>query len=298
MYRFFAATARFKVLRRLLAAAALLLLIGVAVWLALGPASTGSIAAQWVLLALASTALALWLWIELKPKDSDLGSHVQTFSAVFTIIAVFIAAGIYFLEGRDKVRIAFSLETSVVRLPGSGEQKQVLLAIRVPIENKGQRPVSIQCIGIDVQRPATEEGDLQRSRTDREEMQLQRIAIEPIAYETPRSTDCINRMVRRHHRSREIVRPLFMWPMLTLSPAEVDDVHFEVPVSCTLPFVRVLLKIRVNPDDAKGYETKTIVPLHDICQGTTDTGEGVSTPSLGTGTENPSPSAPSPQPAH
>ncbi len=282
-------------MRRIFAALTLLALIALIAWFARGPASTSSIAAQWLLLALASIAVALWLWVELKPAGTDLGDHVQAFSAMFTIVAVFIAAGLYFLEGRDKVRLSFALETSVIRPTLAATTDQVLLTVRVPVENQGERRVSIRCIAIDIQNPDPERPGLRRSENlyALEEMQLVRNEATPIPYDNPISEACIrasmNRLQRRRQPAdRATIRPVFMWRTLSLKPGESDDLHFEIPISCAHPFVRILVKLRINEDDRDGYETKTIVPLSDTCAGTAVTRAGVSTPTVGTGAEQPS----------
>jgi hypothetical protein len=287
--------------RKILAILALLCFVGLAAWFAVGPTSTSTIAAQWLLLALASIAVALWLWIELKPPASNLGDHVQAFSAIFTIVAIFIAAGIYLLEGRDKVRLSFSLETSVIRVTGAGRQNEVLLMIRVPVENHGERSVVIQCLGVDVQRPDPEHPGMRRSRDSPEEMFLIRNDSPPIDFDSRITDACIGGTVNRLRRrgriaDRASVRPIYMWQPMTLKPGETDDVHFEIPIRCENPFVRILVKMRVNPDDIEGYETKTIVPLTDTCSGAAVTRGGVSTPTVGTGDEPASASAPAPAP--
>ena len=288
-------------MRRILAFLALLCLVGLTTWFATGPTSTSSIAAQWLLLALTSIAVALWLWIELKPAESDLGGHIQAFSAIFTIVAIFIAAGICSLEGRDKVRLSFSLETSVIRATKAVPPDEVLLMIRVPVQNQGERNVVIQCLGIDVLRPDPANPGLQRSSDWLEEMQLVRTNSRRIAYDSRITNTCVSEAMGRVHGQGKApdpasIRPLFMWRPMILRPGETDDVHFEIPISCVNPFVRVLVKMRVNPNDLKGYETKTIVPLTDICSGTAVTQGGVSTPTVGTGDEPVSASTPEPTP--
>jgi len=268
---------------------------------ATGPTSTSSIAAQWLLLALASIAVALWLWVELKPAASDLGDHIQAFSAMFTVVAIFIAAGLYFLEGRDKVRLSFALQTSVIQPTLADRTDQVLLTVRVPVENQGERPVAIRCIAIDIQNPDPENPGLRRSTMSYalEEMQLVRNEAPPIAYDNAISEACIRESLDRLRRrglpaDRTTIRPVFMWRTLRLKPGESDDLHFEIPISCAHPFVRILVKLRINPADDDGYETKTIVPLSDTCAGTAVMRAGVSTPTVGTGAERISDAAPPP----
>lgn len=288
-------------MRRIVAGLAFLVLLALATWFAVGPASTSSIVAQWFLLALLSIAVALWLWVELKPAGLDLGDHLQAFSAIFTVVAIFIAAGLYILEGRDKVRLSFALETSVVRPTMADTTDQVLLAVRLPVQNQGERRVLIQCIAIDVQNPNPADPELRRSthRFALEEMELVRNEAERIAYDTPITDACIRAGMTRLQRrglpaDPATLRPVFMWRPMTLKPGESDDLHFEIPIRCTHPFVRILVKLRINADDAEGYETKTIVPLGDTCAGTAVTRAGVSTPTVGTGADDAGDSSPRP----
>ncbi|HVQ06987.1 MAG TPA: hypothetical protein VMS43_00990 [Allosphingosinicella sp.] len=238
--------------------------------------------------------MALWAWATIKPESSSLGDSVQIFSAVFTIIAVFIAAGIYFLERRDRNRLSFGLEVTAIRpsTASGGRQDNVLLAIRIPVENKGERQVTINCIAVDVMYPEPSARGLVRSVITREEMQLKRIE-ERIPFETNDNIEpCIQGTVDRTKWTRDRVRPLYMWRPLTLEPSEADDRHLEVLVSCAHPFVRVLLKIRINPRDPRVYETKTIVPLTEICGGRVESTGGVSSPTVGSGDNGGSTPAP------
>lgn len=281
-------------MRRAVAYLITLALIGMAIWLSFGPTSASTVAARWFLIGLGSTAVALWAWAAIKPDSSSLGDSVQTFSAVFTIVAVFIAAGIYFLERRDRARLSFGLEATAIRPSKAtgGRQDSVLLVIRIPVENKGERSVTINCMGVDVLHPDPRATSLERSVTTREEMQLVRLG-EQIPFEgTANIEPCIAATTSRTGWSRPRIRPLYMWPQMTLEPSEADDRYLEVPVSCDHPFVRVLLKIRINADDERVYETKTIVPLTDICGGQAESTGGVSSPTVGTGDNGGTTSAP------
>lgn len=96
---------------------------------------------------------------------------------------------------------------------------------------------------------------------------------------TPRLHESATKRLRTHRRVPEAsVRPLFMWAPLRLEPNEVDNRHFEIPVSCAYPFVRILSKMRVNPEDTFGYEEKAIVPLWDACRGESASSSAIGNP--------------------
>jgi hypothetical protein len=240
------------------------LLIGAILW-PIWDDSVLAVSARWVAITLVVAGLILWV----SPKFGLPGSfaeRVQTLSAFFTAFAIVVAAVVYFLERRDQTKLVTSLDIHVVR-PTSGDEpvKYVLLAVRAPVENKGNRIVQIECMGIDVLVPAP--GDqLQRSSSYLEEMQLQQLG-EQIAYDTKTTRQCVQAAEQRRHAAPGSMRPLFMWPVLKLEPSEQDDQYFEIPVSCKYPFVRVIWKMRVKPQDIFSIETKATVSLWDACRG-------------------------------
>lgn len=225
-----------------------------------------------------------WLSKWLSPSWPEHASFAQGFGAIVTVFALFIAAGVYFLERRDKPRIAYSVDATVIRPTSSaGRQESVLLTIRVPVENKSSRRIEIRCMAIDVLVARAGE-PLARNPSSPEEMQLTPIN-ERVSSQSRFADACMRGEEALHGLPRGTVRPLYIWPPLFLEPMEIDDRYFEIPVDCESPFVRVIVKMRVNPGERGVYETKTIVPLSDTCRGETESSSGVSRPTVEAGAE-------------
>ena len=255
------------------------LIVGGTGWWVWHSQSTASVSMLGLVGALALLAIALVWSIKASTKWEATKTVAQGIVPLITIVAVCIGAGLYFLERKDRLRISFSVETSVVRLtPGTRPARQVLLTIRIPIENKGERQVVIRCMSVDVLHPAV---DLATRRNDfaTEELAMESIR-EPINYRSVDSARCLEGEEALLHRPAGSIQPLFMWDALQLEPNDMDDRYLEIPVSCDYPFVRVLVKIRISPGDVMSNETKTIVPLADTCSGAQDSHAGISRPTI------------------
>lgn len=188
----------------------------------------------------------------------------QGLGAAVTIFALFIAAGLYLVERKDKAKLRLDVSAARALIPTRGAgPARVLLGIRVLITNNSDRQIVMRCAAVDVLQPSRQAA-LARAGAS-EDMQLDPIS-PPIGYRNPDDSACLYADARRRSRSHPVpVRPLFMWDTLLLEPNEADDLYLEVPVGCDSPFVRVLVKLRINPDDRYGYETKAIIPLDEIC---------------------------------
>jgi hypothetical protein len=191
----------------------------------------------------------------------EFSAFAQGYAALVTVVALFIAAGIYFVERKDKPSIEFEVSAARALIPARERSPaQVLLAIQIRVKNNSSRQVTMNCIALDMYQPVTGQ-ILRRSGGAPEELLLEQL---PRSAEYPR--DVVPACIRRE-QSSQAVRPLFMWPPLVLEPNEADDRYFEVPVSCAYPFVRVLVKLRLRPEDRLSYETKALIPLREICEG-------------------------------
>ena len=189
----------------------------------------------------------------------------QGYAAIVTVVALFVAAGFYFVERKDKPSIEFNISTARALIPGRGRAPaEVLLGIQILVKNNSSRQVVMSCLALDLYQPPSGE-TLTRNPGAPEEMGLDQIP-RVATYSARVLPACIRREERRAANGVTI-RPLYMWPPLTLEPNEADDGYFEVPVSCNQPFVRVLVKLRLQPDDELSYETKAIIPLREICEG-------------------------------
>jgi hypothetical protein len=268
----------------------------VALCVAIAPAATASVMLRWFFAAAVMTGVLLWAGMVLDPRNQGLSSVAQGIAGVATVVALFIAVGVYFLERKDKPSITFSVDAARALLapPGSaqgGARRNVLLGIRVLLTNNGARRVEMKCIALALFRPARADR-VARNPGSPEEMELEPI-VEQIPYDRPNGLGgahdrdvaqidaCIDRdLARVRGRTgdpdipRGAVRPLFMWSPLRLEPRDVDDRYFEIQASCADPFVRVLVKMRVDPG-SEVYETKAIIPLAEICSGAES---GVATP--------------------
>lgn len=248
------------------------------------------ISAKWAAGALACAMIVLVFW---RPGTASTAEVAQGAAALATIVAFVVAARIYFLESEDMVRLSVGLQANAVPMSiAPGPRTSVLLVVRVPIENRGAIAAHIHCTSIDVQRPGTDDRNRpvqnwrSRNRDAREEVELSSIG-NAIRHEAEKGQACLQGENRYFRRA---VRPLFMWKSLILQPGDQRDRYFEIPVACGVPFVRVIVKVRVTPGDVDNHEVKTIVPLIRICSGQEESSAGVSTPmSGGDPTSAPSP---------
>ena len=255
-----------------------ILAILIIVLLVLFGTQTIRVVALSLLAAAALTAFVVRQWAKGAGPSERYASAAQGFAAIVTVAALFVAAGVYFLERKDKFRLSVGLDANVIRINSRpGRQGTVLLTVRVPIENRGAVRVDIKCISIDVLRPASENLEA-RNPMAGEETRLQSLGMR-IAYENDENRECIREEEGRLPPPGGTIRPLFMWLSLPLEPGDERDRYFEIPVRCDAPFVRVLVKVRVNATDSENHEVKTIVPLIDTCAGREQSSSGVSMPS-------------------
>jgi hypothetical protein len=266
----------------------LAVILFVALCVAIAPAATASVMLRWFFAAAFMTGVLLWAGMLLDPRNQGLSSVAQGIAGVATVVALFIAVGVYFLERKDKPSITFTVDAARALLsrPAAGQgpaRRSVLVGIRILLTNNGARRVEMKCIALALFRPARADR-VERNSGAPEEMQLEPI-VEPIAYDRPNGrggahdrdvaqiNECIETDLNRVRRrtgdpgiTRSAVRPLFMWSPLRLEPRDVDDRYFEIQADCGDPFLRVLVKMRVDPD-SEVYETKAIIPLAEICSG-------------------------------
>lgn len=249
-------------------------------WLVTIPPSTMSVAILWFTGAALLLAIAVWIASRPGTPWTMVSTTAQQLIPLLTISGIFVATGLYFLERRDKFRYAFSVEASAIRVATARGDANALLAIRVATENKGARQMRFRCVAIDILQ-APETGQTLSRAGASEEMQLSQIP-ERINYWTPDSELCRHGEEFRARAAGRPVpgRPLFIWPNFEIEPGDVDNRYFEAVVSCRYPFVRVLVKFRINPEDDQVNEVKTIVPLADICRDRPDSSHIVSTPAV------------------
>lgn len=169
------------------AAAILILLIFAVPW-PFWPQSAVSVGIRWVVTGFTIAIVAIW-GLTKSALPANAAEYVQTVSAFFTMAAILVAGGMYFLERRNQAQLKIGLEANVVR-PTTGDNgvDGVLLFINIPVENRGQRNIRIMCMGIDVMAPRPGQ-PLRRSEATREEMQLPSLS-ERIPYDTPITREC------------------------------------------------------------------------------------------------------------
>ncbi|OYY89480.1 MAG: hypothetical protein B7Y45_11500 [Sphingomonas sp. 28-66-16] len=191
---------------------------------------------------------------------------VQGVAAMVTMCAVFVAGGIYFYQRQDRLRYAFSVETKVVDVGDTTPSQQVLLMVRVPIENKGARQLTLNCASLGLYGLRRNHvGALSRNDKFSEDLEM-----EPLVPTVRQSEQrrCLTAEESYRHWRPGSIHPFFMWTRMVLEPGESDDNYFETLVPCNYSLLRVLVKMR--PDFAylhNNTETKVIVPLADVCNG-------------------------------
>lgn len=263
--------------KRILIAGALVLLV-----LLFLPAAMRAVSASLAVSAFAHSVLAFVAitvaWFAYReffsgPKD-QVASFAQGFGALVAAVAIFVAAGLYFFERKDKPRLSPTLEVNAAQLPSAPNAKQrVLLVVRLGASNEGVRQTEVKCMSLAVL--GLKKGQkLERVPADAEEMHFELVG-DPINYEPWER--CNTAEETRKHLAAGAVRPLYRWSsVLRLEPGEADDRYFEIPVSCEYDLLRVLGKFRINPDDEFGFEVKDLIPIAKVCEGDKETASGMS----------------------
>lgn len=219
----------------------------------------------WPWWLLAAAALG-GLFLLLRRVLPELEQYGQAMFGMVSALAIIAAGALYYMERRDKPKLQFTIKSDAIRIGRAGQrQSEVLLKLVVMAENRDTRLVTIQCLASDFSGlPAGE--PLVRDPGSASDMTFTRLW-EAIPYDRDDGGDirhCLEVVTKKWGPK---ARPTFMWPELLLEPGQADDVYFEKPISCEYSLVRVLVKVRVRPEDRYGYETKVIVPLTDLCRG-------------------------------
>lgn len=272
-----------KIIALFAAAALVLLALRIPGWLRsleLTP-SAWTTAFWFALLALSITCAAWFAYKRLFPGPHEVAEFAQGFGAVVTVVAIFVAAGIYFLERRDKPRVSPTLSVNAVRLPTpEGRPKQVLLVVRLAIKNEGARQILIRCSSLALlgvksgQEVLRAIQDPRRGARDSEEMDFGPVA-DPINYSS--GEPCNAAEEKRREWPAGKVMPLYRWGLAShVEPGETDNRYFESPVSCEFELLRVLAKLRINPDDTYGYEVKDLISISKVCAGDREIATGIS----------------------
>src|SRR5687767_1944777 len=103
----------------------------------------------------------------------NFSEFAQGLASVITIVALFIAAGIYFAERRDKTKIAFSVVANAIALPlEKGKDQELLLTIQVPVENTGAGRADVECMSVALS-GLPKAAPLRRSKVTPEEMEFE-----------------------------------------------------------------------------------------------------------------------------
>src|SRR5204862_4036059 len=122
----------------------LAVILFVALCIAIAPDATASVMLRWFFAAAFMTAVLLWAGMALDPKNQGLSSVAQGIAGVATVMALFIAVGVYFLERKDKPSITFTVDAARALLsrPGgarAGPGRNVLLGIRERVTHNRAR---------------------------------------------------------------------------------------------------------------------------------------------------------------
>ena len=269
------ANALLKIFTLLIVIAVILVGLRIPAWLrSVDLVSSAWAAAFWfALLALVVIGAAWLAYRRFFPAPRDVTDFAQGFAAIVTVVAIFIASGIYFLERRDRPRLTPTLNINAIRLPTAERAPaQVLLAVRLGIRNEGERRVVIGCSSMALE--GVKQGqEVRRASPDDEELAFHPIA-EPVNYRPGQS--CNTAEDDRRQWPRGTVKPLYRWQLpLALEPDETADRYFEIPVGCDLALLRVLAKFRINPEDRLGYEIKDTISITKVCAGDRDVATGL-----------------------
>ncbi|MGZ8285780.1 MAG: hypothetical protein ACXW27_08195 [Allosphingosinicella sp.] len=218
----------------------------------------------WLLIACVFIGI---LFFVLKSHHDKLGNYGQGLFGLVSVIALLAAGGLYWIERRDQPKLAFTVKAQAFPLgPATRRQKEVLLSLVVLIENKGSRKIEVSCVAADFS-ALKAGGSLARDPSSSSDMIFERLA-EDINYEAADASGRIGRCLERTEAKwGPQARPTFMWPHVSLEPGEIDDVYMEKAISCRFSLVRMLVKVKADPEDRYGYESKSVIPVGDVCRG-------------------------------
>lgn len=238
----------------------------------------------WMLAALVLLALvAASLW-GLGIAPDLFGNFGQGAAGVLSVIALFLAVGIYFFERGNKPKVVLQPPTgSVIPLEGSAgkdEEQAVLLHLAMTVENRSSNMLLVQCAALDIIAV-----DVSGARNNRYYEDLPGVSLLNPPAGKPLFDNCVTKFeAPRRTREREFLnrqglRAETINPMrlsdeartgarftdFSMEPGEVVTKTWDQRVSCKVQAVQVIFKVP-KPDDVVDYEAKSLIPVAVACR--------------------------------
>ena len=218
-------------------------------------------------------------------RASTFHDVAQGIFAISGIVALVVAAGLYFTERRNMPRMVIAPSAIVLGAAGgrqrpSVQSNEVLVQFTARIENRSTRGDWFRCAALDV---IGLEGDESRANPFPDDMQGESLL--PASPQDDLWANCVNRFeVERRALGRMRIEEDQRWvnsPALTdspltgaryrdffMEPGEVVTKTWEQRVPCRFRAVRIIFKLpKPGQNSWLEYETKLLVPIADVCRG-------------------------------
>jgi hypothetical protein len=213
------------------------------------------------------------------------GDFGQGAAGLLSVIALFVAAGIYFFERGNKPKVVLQPPVgSVIPLEGSaakGENGAVLLHLAMTVENRSSNALLVQCAALDVIAV-----DVSGARNSRYYEDLPGASLLNPPAGKPLFDNCVSKFEaprrerERDFVDRQVVEAETINPMrlseeaqtgarftdFSMEPGEVVTKTWDQRISCDVQAVQVIFKVP-KPGDVVDYEAKSLIPIAAACTG-------------------------------
>lgn len=237
----------------------------------------------WMLGALLTLALVAALLWGLGIAHDLFGDFGQGAAGLLSVIALFVAAGIYFFERGNKPKVVLLAPVgTVIPLEASSAEGEeaVLLHLAMTVENRSANALLVQCAALDLIAV-----NVSGERNSRYYEDLPGVSLldppsgKPLfdncvtKFEAPRRTrerQFLDRQARRAEtinpmRLSEEARTGARFTDFSMEPGEVVTKTWDQRVSCNVQAVQVIFKVP-KPDDVVEYESKSLIPIAAACR--------------------------------
>lgn len=187
-------------------------------------------------------------------KHEGFTNLFQGFAAIATVIALVVAAILYFEERKDRAKLGLEIRTLALPVKGKDGRRAILFQISAKTSNFGFRTVTAECLNLDV---AGLPVSLKEVPYTRPEFHL--VSLIP--------ADTANERWKRCAVTQGPDRTGFYWGPSVLDPGSSDTSYYELEIPCTFRAIRTIIKVRRPDESSTAYDYKLLSPISDVCAG-------------------------------
>jgi hypothetical protein len=238
----------------------------------------------WMLAALLVLALVGAVLWGLGIAHDLFGDFGQGAAGLLSVIALFVAAGIYFFERGNKPKVVLQPPMGTVTpiedsAPGNSGDA-ALLHLAMTIENRSSNALRVQCAALDIIAV-----DVSGARNSRYYEDLPGVSLLNPPAGKPLFDNCVTKFeAPRRERERESVdrqareagtinpmrvsdeaRTGARFTDFSMEPGEVVTKTWDQRISCDVQAVQVIFKVP-KPDEVVDYEAKNLIPIAAACR--------------------------------